>query len=169
MGFFPLVFPQAAIAVPRRQAVLLCLLWPDGCRVVTRGFLGMAPGAARSQRKWRGAFCSVSGLLHKVGTASGFGTRHAWTHQAAGARSSNPRQTPSHPPCSLRADLLFGLSLSQCPDECGSCQHPPPRPASGGGLIWLIKGARVGLGGGTGQEQAQGDGNLGRNQELAPL
>lgn len=53
-----------------------------------------------------------------------------------------------HPPCGFGADVLFGLSLSQCPDECGSCHHPPSRPASGGGLIWLMQGARVELGGG---------------------
>lgn len=117
MGFFPLVlFPQAAIALPPRQAVLLCLHWPDVCRVVTRGFLGMAPGAVSSQRKRRGAFCSVSGLLHKVGTALGL-AMHGLTKQTD--------LTPDrpHPPCSFRADVLFGLSLSQCPDECGSCQH----------------------------------------------
>lgn len=98
MCLFPLIlFPQAATALPPRQAVLLCLHWPDGCRVVTCGFLGMAPGIERSQRRWRGAFFSVSGLLHKVGTASGFGTCHAWTYQAAeaGANRSNPRQAPS--------------------------------------------------------------------------
>lgn len=63
-----------------------------------------------------------------------------------------------HPPSSFRADVLFGLSLSQCPDECGSCQHLPPQPALGEGLIWLMKRTHVELGGGTGHTVGPGSG-----------
>lgn len=89
---FPLVLsPQAAVAVPPRQAVLLFLHWPDCCRVVTRGFLGMAPGTARSQRRGRGAFAL------SLDSCTSFGTCHAWTPQVAeaGANSSNPRKALS--------------------------------------------------------------------------
>ena len=65
-----------------KQAVLLCLHWPDSCRAVTRGFLGTAPDAsqphgklctARSQKQQSGAFRSPSGLSgHKAGATWGW-------------------------------------------------------------------------------------------------
>lgn len=63
-----------------------------------------------------------------------------------------------HPPCGFRADVLFALSPSQCPDECGSCQHPLPQPALGAELTWLMKRTRVGLGEGTGHTVGPGSG-----------
>lgn len=87
-GFFFLVFcfyKWAAIALCPKQAVLLFLHWPDGCRVVTCGFLQMPPDASRprgerctvrSQTQQRSTFCSPSGLSHKVGAASGWDSPH---------------------------------------------------------------------------------------------
>lgn len=90
---------------------------------------------------------------HKVGTASSFGTCHAWTPQVAeaGANRSNPRQ--AHPPCGFRAHVLFGLSLSLCPDECA----PSSSASFGWGAdladepVWSWEGREDALGPGSGR------------------
>lgn len=110
------------------------------------------------------------------------GTHCARTSRAAEAGEN--RFNPSclcpdrpHPPHSSGADILSDLSLSQCPDECGSCQHPPPRRLLVGvwSSAWLMKGARVQLQSwevkwGLLRDQLDGEAaNLGGDQCLAAL
>lgn len=159
MGFFPLfLFPKLHLLLSPRQAVVLCLHWPDGCRVVTHGFLGLVPGAVKSQRSGEVPFPLSLDSCTRLAQPQALG--FAMHGLAKLLRLEQTDLTPDrpHPPCGFRADVLFGLSLSQCPDECGSCHHPPPQPALGGGLIWLMKGARVELGGGTGHTVGPGSG-----------